>query len=45
MKYIFLTDLQSSKIVGAQKVVPKGMQSYKTVEATKKIPKGAQRKF
>jgi hypothetical protein len=37
MKYIFLTDLQSSKIVGAQKVVPKGMQSYKTVEATKKF--------
>ena len=46
MKYIFFTDLRSSKIAEAQKVVPKGMQSYKTVEATKKdVPKGAQRKF
>jgi hypothetical protein len=36
MKYIFLTDLRSSKIAKAQKVVPKGMQNYKTAEATKK---------
>jgi hypothetical protein len=39
MKYIFFTDLRSSK------VIPKGMQSQKLMKLQKVVPKGEQCKF
>jgi hypothetical protein len=44
MNYIFFTDLRSSKIAEAQKVVPKGAQ-HKSCRSHKVVPKGAQCKF